>query len=151
MGRIVGTTRRPAGAVVSQYPAASSQWAARDGSTFEVSVHVGMVDGRLRCTGLHISPVDGSHITTELVRELAIGEFVRAAADQLGLGNDVPLPPADFALSGMTRESLQAVAAVHRWCMETGRAPFGVLERDYGIPRAKASRWISRALHAEQP
>lgn len=118
---------------------------APDGSEFVVWVQPGLVDGRLRCVSLIVEPRDSGHITTEALREIAIGDLVREAAARQSVASEPDLPAADFAAGGMSPAVLQGVAAVYRWAAETGRAPLGVLFRDYGIQRGKASRWVKRA------
>jgi hypothetical protein len=108
-------------------------------------VQPGLVDGRLRCVSLIIEPRGSAHITTEVLREIAIGNLVRSAAISLGIGEEPELPPAEFAAGGISPAVLQGVATIYRWAVESGQAPFGVLLRDYGIPRGKASRWVKRA------
>lgn len=45
----------------------------------------------------------------------------------------------------MTDDVLKDVARLYYWCLVNGEPPLGVLERDFGIPRGKASRWIATA------
>lgn len=111
-----------------------------------LAVHTAAVQGSLRCVGLHITAADqDAFITTESLREIAVGDLVRDAAEQLGIGAEVTLPEANFTESGMTPAALRATATVYRWAVQTGQPPYGVLSRRYGLPRAKAARWLKRA------
>jgi hypothetical protein len=45
----------------------------------------------------------------------------------------------------MTDDVLRYLARLYHWYLAVGEPPLGLLERDYGIPRGKASRWIATA------
>lgn len=124
------------------------RWSTGNGDLLNVTVEVTLVRGRLQCRALRIeAESDINPVTTEALRGIPVGEFVRLAADQLCLGDEEAqnLPDKGFAVHGMTDQALRDVANVYTWCVRTGRKPLGVLEREYGVPRAKASRWIDRA------
>lgn len=131
--------------MTARHPLVSFRWSTGRGSHLEVMVEPALIDGRLQCRALHIEAEDGGAVTGDLIRELPVAELVRLAAERLDLGRDTELPPKDFAKDGMTEQALRDTLTVYEWCVRTGRKPTGVLEREYGIPRPKASRWIARA------
>lgn len=124
---------------------------------YTVVMSLDVVDGRLACTSctLQMKP-GGPPVTAEALRRIPVGRYLREAADS-GLtvwevdAADPRMthvfepPPRDFAEGGMTDDVLREVARLYHWALATGDAPLGLLEREYGIPRGKASRWISVA------
>lgn len=128
---------------------------------YNLTMTLDVVSGRLQCVELCVQHrAGGPAVTTEGIRRIPVGLYVQLAAIDQGVVSEtvsVPgspnvveeidwsPPPADFAADGMTDEVLTQVARIYRWTMATGDRPYGVLERQYGIPRAKASRWISTA------
>lgn len=126
---------------------------------YKLELTLDVVDGRLHCVGLcaHRLP-GGPPITSEGLRRVAVGRYVQMAAIELDLVHELrqidqgvfkmePFepPPADFAKNGMTEEALSEVSRLYVWASATGDRPYGLLERQYGLPRAKAARWIATA------
>jgi hypothetical protein len=127
---------------------------------YVVRLDVDVVDGKLVCTTCAVESLPGGGpVTAEVLRRVPIGRYLREGAARTNLvrvptpihGTDltsntpVELPPTDYAVGGMTDEVLHQTAKIFQWSSAIGDAPLGVLEREYGIPRAKASRWISTA------
>lgn len=128
---------------------------------YTVKMTIDVVAGRLHCVELCARQRDsGPPVTTEGIRRIPVSTYVQLAAIELGVVREVvPVdgnpdiaeevewtpPPADFAAEGMTDEALRQVSRVYRWAMATGDRPYGLLEREFSIPRAKASRWITTA------
>jgi len=122
-----------------------------------VVMDLDVVDDRLVCTRIEVEmPDGGTPVTTEVLRRIPVGRYIREAAatgllvlevdrnDRSKAHPFVP-PSRDFAEYGMSDEVLREVARLYHWALATGEAPLGLLEREYDIPRAKASRWISTA------
>lgn len=122
-----------------------------------VVMNLDVLDGRLVCTCLEIvMTAGGPSVTAEVLRRIPVGRYLREAAasglsvfevdpaDERKTHAFVP-PPLDFASGGMTDDVLHEVARLYHWALATGDAPLGLLERDYGVPRGKASRWIQVA------
>lgn len=128
---------------------------------YTVTMTLDVIGDRLQCVDLCVHRREnGPAVTTEGIRRIPVATYVRGAAIDLGVvleavsleadPDQVELvgwepPPADFAAEGMTDEALRQVSRVYQWAMATGDRPYGVLERGYGLPRAKASRWIATA------
>ncbi|WP_232667899.1 hypothetical protein [Pseudonocardia sp. TRM90224] len=122
-----------------------------------VVMHLDVVEGRLVCTRLDVEMVQGGpSVTAEVLRRIPVGRFLREAAasgltvfevdvEKEGQTHPFVAPPPDFAEAGMTDDVLREVARLYHWALATGDAPLGLLEREYGVPRGKASRWISVA------
>lgn len=123
-----------------------------------VVMELDVVDGRLVCTRCTVEMGDNRQgVTAEALRRIPVGRYLREAAaahpftvlevDPNNADETMVFdpPPANFADEGMTEEVLRQVARLYHWALATGDAPLGLLERDYGIPRGKASRWISTA------
>lgn len=83
----------------------------------------------------------GDEVTTELIRRIPVGLWAKAAVTTLRLVEDVdgPLP------SVVSVKDLDGVARVCRWAWATGHTPLGILDRNYGVTKTTASRWISTA------
>lgn len=123
----------------------------------EVVMDLDVVDGRLVCTRLEVLMAEGGpSVTAEALRRVPVGRYLReAVASELLVFEVDPederkthsfnWPPRDFAAGGMTDDVLQEVARLYHWALATGDAPLGLLEREYGVSRGKASRWISVA------
>lgn len=126
----------------------SFRWATSIGQHLTVMIEPSMIAGRLQCRSLIIEgDTEDVAVTSDLIREIPVGELVRLAANRLNLGDVESLPPKDFARNGMTEQALRNTLTVYQWCTQTGRKPLGVLERDYGIHRDAVARWIKRARH----
>lgn len=122
-----------------------------------VVMDLDVIDSRLACTRCEISRRDnGPVVTSEAIRRVPVGRYLRAAMasgfvvkevdpDDPDRLRDFVNPRRDFASAGMTDDVLKEVARLYYWCLVHGEPPLGVLERDYGIPRGKASRWIATA------
>jgi hypothetical protein len=121
-----------------------------------VIMDVDVVDGRLVCTRCVVeSTIASPSVTAEALRRVPIARYLREAAantylvleiDPGGQGTRAFVaPPKDFADKGMSEDVLRQVARIYQWAKATGDAPLGMLERDYGVARAKASRWIATA------
>jgi hypothetical protein len=121
-----------------------------------VVMDVDVIDRRLSCASMKLRTKDDqpAPLTAEVLRRIPVGRYLQMAAKGLAVvevGPDgrsthpfVP-PPRDFAEAGMTDQVLREVARLYNWALATGDAPLGLLERDYGIPRGRASRWIATA------
>lgn len=121
---------------------------------YVVRLHVDVKDGRLVCTRLEIESTSGGPpVTSEELRRVPIGRYLREGAARTNLVGvpsvhgtkntailPVELPPPDYAADGMTDEVLHQTGKIFQWASAIGEAPLGVLKRDFGIPRAKASR-----------
>lgn len=128
-----------------------------DPAEHTVVMDLDVLDGKLVCTRLEVQMRPGGpNITADALRRVPVARYIRDAVATNLLVNEVDptdlrrrfpfIPPApDFAKDGMTDEVLQNVARLYHWAQASGDAPLGVLERDYGVPRGKASRWISVA------
>jgi hypothetical protein len=114
--------------------------------------------GRLICTSCTVeADPKGPPVTADALRRIPVGHYIRQAAnsdDFLVMEVDpadratmrpFARPAPDFAAGGMSDEVLREVARVYHWALVTGEPPLGVLEREYGVPRGKASRWIATA------
>jgi hypothetical protein len=123
-----------------------------------VELHLDVVDERLVCTQLQVRGLDGRPhpVTAEVLRRIPVGRYVRDAASKALAVLEVDpaderrtrpfeWPPAGFAAAGPTDEVLREVARLYYWALATGDAPLGLLDRRYGIPRGRASRWIATA------
>jgi hypothetical protein len=128
---------------------------------YDLELTLDVVAGRMQCTDLRVTRRPGGPpVTSENLRRIPIASMVGFAIQHVGVVmeaepdpdwdvgyREVPYqpPPDDFAAGGMTDEALEHTARVYRWAMATGAKPYGVLERDFNLPRAKASRWIATA------
>ncbi|MCV2489455.1 hypothetical protein OF117_08745 [Geodermatophilus sp. YIM 151500] len=128
----------------------------KDPLNFEVVMDLDVIDGRLSCTRVAAQRLseDAPGISTEDLRRIPVASYVRLAALELGLvreptdrgwGQVGPLPPPDFAKSGMTDEALDQFARLYAIVQAAGGKPSGVLLNDYGMPRATSSRWLATA------
>jgi hypothetical protein len=122
-----------------------------------VVMDVDVIDHKLACASMRLRTKDDqpAPMTAEVLRRIPVGRYLQMAA-ATGLtvlevdtdsGSTHPFvrPAGDFAAAGMTDEVLREVARLYNWAMATGDAPLGLLDRDYGIPRGRASRWIATA------
>jgi hypothetical protein len=122
-----------------------------------VVMELDVIDRRLACVGMKLRTKDDrpAPLTAEMLRRIPIGRYLQMAV-ATGLtvlevspdgGSAYPFvpPPPDFAAAGMTDAVLREVARLYNWALATGDAPLGLLERHYGIPRGRASRWIATA------
>jgi hypothetical protein len=107
-----------------------------------VYLHINLSNGSLVCTGCEVRAAD---VTTEVLRRIPVGRWAREAVQALRLVEDTAGPLPTTIEGGISAPTLASVARVYRWAAAVGDAPFGLLERKYGIPRAKASRWVSIA------
>lgn len=129
---------------------------------YDLEMTLDVVAGRMQCVRLCAVQRDGGPpVTTENLRRIPVGQLVHFAAFQMQLVREtIPVPddpdalvvadewrppPANFASGGMTDEALEQLARVYRMALATGDRPYGVLEREFNLPRAKAARWISTA------
>lgn len=120
----------------------------------EVVMQLDVIDDRLVCTSCEIKMIAGGPgVTADALRRIPVGRYLRAAdvavvevdpADKRKVRTFVR-PPRDFAARGMSDEVLRDVARLYHWALATGDAPLGLLEREYGVPRGRASRWIATA------
>jgi hypothetical protein len=133
----------------------------RDPLDIRIRLTIDIVNGRLQCAQLVAERLDGDDappVTSENVRRVPVADYVRRAALQGGIlqeriwlnANESELvdfrpPPVDFAASGMGDETLEQVARVYAAAQATGGKPTGVLQADYGMPRATSSRWVATA------
>jgi hypothetical protein len=115
-----------------------------------------VIDGRLSCTRVAAERLseDAPGISTEDLRRIPVGSYVRTAALDMdlvrepvgdGWGSVRPLPPPDFGRAGMTDDALDEFARLYAIIQATGGKPSGVLLNDYGMPRATSSRWLATA------
>lgn len=123
----------------------------------QVVLHVDVVGARLVCTQCRVLMLPGGpSVTAEALRRVPISRYLREAVPNTHMVLEVDpervnstrtfeRPAKDFADGGMSEDVLKEVARLYQWAMATGDAPLGLLERDYGVPRGKASRWISTA------
>jgi hypothetical protein len=120
-----------------------------------VIMELDVIDDRLVCTSctLQMKP-GGPSVTADALRRVPVGRYLREAAssgltvmevESAGRYHPFEPPPANFADGGMTDDVLREVARLYHWALATGDAPLGLMERHYGVPRSKASRWISVA------
>lgn len=134
---------------------------------FWVELTIDVINGRLVCTEFRASIEEikfpGStpkkEITSDGLRRVPIAQWVEMAARELGFVkvinpedssgkfslSEFQMPPKDFAKDGMTSEALEAASQVYAFCLATGQKPTGVLQREFGLPRPTASRWIATA------
>ena len=135
----------------------------REPLDYDIEMTLDVIGGRMQCVRLCAVQRDGGPpVTTENLRRVPVGQIITLASldgrlvsecvpDPENPGSFVPAadswtpPPVDFAEAGMTDEALEQAARVYRMALATGARPFGVLERDFNLPRAKASRWITTA------
>ncbi len=136
----------------------------------EVRMRLDVVDDRLACTSCEVRMIDGGPaVNADALRRVPVARYLREAVDA-GLavaevvdqdeaengpvrvkGIDIPYtrrfepPKPDFAEGGMSDEVLRQVARLYHWARITGDAPLGLLERRYGVPYGKASRWVATA------
>jgi hypothetical protein len=124
---------------------------------FNLVMDLDVIDERLVCVRCEVSARPGGPpVTAEAMRRIPVARFLRQAAasgftvvevdptDPATLRPFVP-PQHDFADHGMTDDVLRDVARLYHWSLVVGEPPLGLLERDYGVPRGKASRWIATA------
>jgi hypothetical protein len=122
-----------------------------------VVMDVDVIDRKLACASMRLQTKDKqpAPLTAEVLRRIPVSRYLQMAAATgltvLEVSSDgasthpfIP-PPHDFAKAGLTDEVLREVARLYNWALATGDAPLGLLERDYGIPRGRASRWIATA------
>ena len=133
---------------------------------FVATLTINVMGGRLVCTEFNASLEEirfpgwtpRKEITSESLRRVPIAQWVELAARDLGFVKvleeprpgeyelaEFAMPAADFAEDGMTAEALECAAQIYAFCLATGQKPTGVLQRDFGIPRPTASRWIAMA------
>lgn len=134
----------------------------REPLDYDLTLDLDIVDGRMQCVSLcAVQRPSGPAVTTENLRRVPVGQIVSFAAHELRLVREavpsssdpnkmVPAaswdpPAADFAAGGMTDAALESMARIYRMTMATGNRPYGVLEREFNLARAKASRWVSVA------
>jgi hypothetical protein len=122
-----------------------------------VVMDLDVIDRRLACTRLTLQTKDDQQapLTAEVLRRIPVSRYLQMAAANgltvVEVGSDgrsthpFDPPPRGFAAAGMTDEVLREVARLYNWALATGDAPLGLLERDYGIPRGRGSRWIATA------
>lgn len=140
-----------------------------------LDVEIGIAEGRPAC--LAIVSAHGQPLTTTLLRQLPLGEFVteraaertyRVHKTRRGRYIGVHYPPAFRGMLGfgdelskletevrVTRridgDFLQKVAAVYREAVAEGRAPAVALQKEFGpVRRESARRWIAQAREAKK-
>lgn len=125
---------------------------------YDLRLNLDIVAGRLACIELCAHRREGGPVvTSENLRRIPVGRYVTLAAIDLELVHEVRTaaggfelvpfepPPSDFAAAGMTDEALREITRLYVWAAATGERPYGLLERDYSLPRAKAARWLATA------
>jgi hypothetical protein len=133
----------------------------REPLDYDLEVTLDVVAGRMQCTDLRVMRRPGGPpVTSENLRRIPVAYIVGFASQNAGVVSEIEPdpdspdgyreiayqpPPKDFADRGMTTEALEHAARVYRWAVALGDKPYGVLQRDFGLPRAKAARWIATA------
>lgn len=133
---------------------------------FVASLTINVIGGRLVCTEFNASIEEIRHpgwtpvkeITSEGLRRVPIAQWVELAAREWGYVkvlrelepgkyelDEFEMPPSDFAKDGMTDDALEFASQIYAFCLATGQKPTGVLQREFGLPRPTASRWIATA------
>ncbi|WP_166502412.1 hypothetical protein [Rhodococcus erythropolis] len=125
---------------------------------FIADMTTNVVHGRLVCVSIRVTSEQDGEVTSDGLRRIPIANWVEQAARKLGIvreleqqpdGTFTPvefrMPDPHFADDGMTDEALESISRIYAFCMATGQKPTGVLERQFGMPRPTASRWISIA------
>ncbi|GAA0719518.1 hypothetical protein Drose_05835 [Dactylosporangium roseum] len=119
------------------------------------------IDGRRECVGIKLSsmatraenravppplqmPATGVPLTPGIVRELRIGDLIRAERERLDETRDAPaVRPAGLRESTWRR--LQEVAAIYRAAYSAGGKPTTAVAERFGLTVGGASSLVSRA------
>jgi hypothetical protein len=123
----------------------------RDPMDHKLTLRLEVRQGGLRCVALTVEESNGPPVTTESLRRVAIGSLVCQAADLFDLvlqgmpGIAWQPPETGFAKDGPTDRALMDIVNVWQYETAIGGHPFGVLEREYGVSRSKAARWLATA------
>jgi hypothetical protein len=155
------------GALVAAVPATVRVTPAEndpDPLDYDLDLTLDVIAGRMQCIRLEIHQRPGGPpVTSDNIRRIPVGEMVAFATITGGLVRErIPVPgdpdaivtPGRFeyppesditAAGGMTEKALEQAARIYRMASASGDRPYGVLERRYGLPRAKAARWIATA------
>lgn len=114
------------------------------------------VDGRLGCTEITVHASPGETVSGTNLRTIPIATIVRIAATTLvqqtvesgeGYVMVTPYqpPPKIDVRAGATDEALRFVAASYSLAYALGEPPAKAVERDLGIAKSTATKWISLA------
>lgn len=125
---------------------------------FDLTVTVVFAGGRYECEELCVRRQSGGDpVTGEAVRSIPMAGIIRHAVWQMlmrtsttpeGAHAASPLGweiPPDLAAGGPTDDALRLVARVYKISQALGQPPTQSVQKDLGLPRSTAGRWISLA------
>ncbi len=120
-----------------------------------VTLVIDEIDGRLGCTEITVRAADGRTVSGTDLRTVPVATLVRMAAATLvrqtvgggeGHVTVVPYQPPEVDVrAGATDEVLRFIAASYSLAYALGEPPAKAVERDLGLAKSTASKWISIA------
>lgn len=138
-------------------PATTDTWS--DGAaTWVLTMFWQVVEGRPECIGIELTsttlpdqpppalgmPIVGAPLTTNVVRDLRIGERIRAQRAKIAAQYAGPAV-SGTAMRRATRERLEEAAAVYREAFARGDRPTVAVAEHFGISSGGASNLVVRA------
>ena len=113
----------------------------------DVSVKAELHEGRYVCTEIAVRHHRESGLTSETLRDITVGFYVRWAAEVHNPKVDERLTElaADAMRSGsrITDDLLEVVAATYRWGYAVSGNPTAKIMEVFGIERPRAAKWVS--------
>lgn len=122
-----------------------------------IRMTIDVVEGRLEPVRVDVQAAEGQAITGTILRSVPVHELARYALSGVLMrridGRDdawahvdgLSIDPDAVRAAGPTDESLRVVADIYEIARLMGLPPARQVEKDLGLPRTTASKWVRKA------